>query len=238
MGTSPAPEIKVKITGEDTGVSAAIKELGLQLQQLKRTQDETGSSARRMGDAEVSAGHSMGEARGAAKLLSEEVGVKLNRHLAGVLASSSTLGPILNAAFPVAAAIGFGEVIAGFAEKFSTLIADTFIYTDAMKEAYKAEVQINNEIAKRAAHIEALGKAYELIGLKGADRQIAELQQIGKEIEKVQKTISDFDSKRGAARLGILGSGGNAIEWTDEDAAAQGNAQSKLKELTAEQYNI
>ncbi|MGB2645011.1 MAG: hypothetical protein WA530_16670, partial [Candidatus Acidiferrum sp.] len=39
------PEIKVKLTAEDTGVSAAIKELGNQLKNLKKTQDETASSS-------------------------------------------------------------------------------------------------------------------------------------------------------------------------------------------------
>jgi hypothetical protein len=238
MGSTPAPEIKVKITGEDTGVSAAIKELSLQLQQLKRTQDDAGSSAKNLGAAEAGAGRSMREAREGAKLLSEETGIHLNRGLTGVLARSSALGPILNAAFPVAAAIGFGEVIASAAEKISTMIADAFIYTDAMKESYKTEVQINSEISKRAAHIEALGKAFELIGLKGADKQVAELRQLGTEIEKVQKTIDTFDSKRGAARLGILGTGGTAISWTDDDAAKLGDAQSKKKELEQEQFNV
>jgi hypothetical protein len=39
-----APEIKVKITGEDTGVAAAIKELGNQLSGLKQKSQETGVS--------------------------------------------------------------------------------------------------------------------------------------------------------------------------------------------------
>lgn len=39
-----APEIKVKLTAEDTGVSAAIKELGNQLKNLKKTQDDTAAS--------------------------------------------------------------------------------------------------------------------------------------------------------------------------------------------------
>jgi hypothetical protein len=39
-----APEIKVKLTAEDTGVSAAIKELTGQLKNLKKQQDETASS--------------------------------------------------------------------------------------------------------------------------------------------------------------------------------------------------
>jgi hypothetical protein len=238
MGSSPAPEIKVKITGEDTGVSAAIKELGAQLQQLKRTQDETGTSARRMGEAEAGAGRSMREAREGAKLLSEETGVHLNRGLTGIIARSSTLGPLLNAAFPVAAAIGFGEVIVGAAEKFSSLIADTFIFTDAMKEAYKAQVSINTEIAKRAEHVEQLDKAYQLIGLKGTDREVVELRQKGEEIDKVQKKISDFENKRGAARLGVLGTGGSAVTFTDDDQAQLGNEQSKLKELQKEQFGL
>jgi hypothetical protein len=39
-----APEIKVKLTAEDTGVSAAIKELTSQLKNLKKQQDETATS--------------------------------------------------------------------------------------------------------------------------------------------------------------------------------------------------
>jgi hypothetical protein len=39
-----APEIKVKLTAEDAGVAAAIKELGAQLKNLKTQQDETAAS--------------------------------------------------------------------------------------------------------------------------------------------------------------------------------------------------
>jgi hypothetical protein len=42
---SDAPEIKVKLTAEDTGVAAAIKELGSQLKTLKNQQDDVASSA-------------------------------------------------------------------------------------------------------------------------------------------------------------------------------------------------
>src|SRR5258708_28425590 len=46
-----APEIKVKLTAEDTGVSAAIKELTSQLKNLKRQQDETAGSGLSLGNA-------------------------------------------------------------------------------------------------------------------------------------------------------------------------------------------
>jgi hypothetical protein len=42
---SDAPEIKVKLTAEDTGVSAAIKELGSQLKNLKKSEDEAAGGA-------------------------------------------------------------------------------------------------------------------------------------------------------------------------------------------------
>jgi hypothetical protein len=48
---SDTPEVKVKLTAEDTGVSAAIKELGAQLKNLKKQQDETASSAIHLGSA-------------------------------------------------------------------------------------------------------------------------------------------------------------------------------------------
>jgi hypothetical protein len=46
-----APEIKVKLTAEDTGVAAAIKELGAQLKSLKKQQDDVASSAGGLADA-------------------------------------------------------------------------------------------------------------------------------------------------------------------------------------------
>lgn len=46
-----APEIKVKLTAEDTGVAAAIKELGAQLKNLKKQQDETKESSLSLGSA-------------------------------------------------------------------------------------------------------------------------------------------------------------------------------------------
>jgi hypothetical protein len=46
-----APEIKVKLKAEDTGVAAAIKELGAQLKNLKAQQDSTAGSSIKLGDA-------------------------------------------------------------------------------------------------------------------------------------------------------------------------------------------
>ena len=196
MGSSPAPEIKVKLTGEDTGVSAAIKELSTQLQQLKRTQDDASTSASRLGAAERGAGSSMREAREGARLLSEETGVHLNRGLVSVISRSATLGPLISAAFPVAAAIGFGEVIASAAEKLSTLIADTFIYTDAMKSQLAAQVAANNEIAKSNEKIKELKKAYELIGLSGSARETILATRAKEDVDAAIKELERLKAKQ------------------------------------------
>jgi hypothetical protein len=239
MGTGPlAPEIKVAITGKDTGVNVAIAELRSQLTQLKATQDATAASATQMGAAEAGAGRNMLQTRESARLLGEETGIRLNRGLVSVMANSKILGPLLQTAFPVAAAIGFGEVIASFAEKFSTLIADTFIFTAEMKQLQATNVEANKEIAKSVEHTTALGKAFGLIGLKGSERSVVEIQQIGAEITKVQKQIDNFNDQRAAARMGILGTGGNAITLPADIDAKQGVAQSRLNELQQQQFNL
>lgn len=239
MGSSPAPEIKVKLTGEDTGVSAAIKELSTQLQQLKRTQDDASNSATRLGAAERGAGSSMREAREGARLLSEETGVHLSRGLVSVISRSQVLGPLISAAFPIAAAIGFGEVLVQAAEKFSTMIADTFIFTAAMKQAYASQVAVNQEIAKLAADNKKLDEEAALIGLKGTERVIVQIRQKGDEIDKIQKKITDLENQRGAARLGLpSASTGAPITFGDQDQLALGGAQQQLKNAQEQQRNL
>ena len=109
-------------------------------------QAETAAAAGAAGAEQVHA-RSMFEAQGAARLLGEEAGITLNRHLSRVLASSAMLGPVLEAAFPIAAAIGFFDVIQQGAEKLSELISDWVIYTQVMKDAYAAELVLNKQVA-------------------------------------------------------------------------------------------
>jgi cell fate (sporulation/competence/biofilm development) regulator YmcA (YheA/YmcA/DUF963 family) len=205
------PDVKVRFDAEnDTSVKSAVQQLVQELQNLKNKQTEVAGSADNMGNAERRAASSMGEARGAAKLLSEEAGIKLNRHLSNIIANSQVLGPLMEAAFPIAAAVGFAEVIADGAKKLSDLIADTFIFTDEMKNLQKANLEANKEIAKTAEHIKELKKESETIGLSGVAKDAVELRQLADEIDKVQAKISAYSNQHGAARLGILDGTGKA----------------------------
>ena len=225
-----APEIKVRLTAEDTGVSAAIKELGNQLKNLKRQEDETSQSTRRFGESAT-------EARGAAKLLAEDLDLKLNRHLAGVLANSASLGPILGAAFPAVAAIGFFEVIKSGAEKFAELISDTFIFTEDQKKLRDELVKTNSEIAKFEEKHKEYQKEIALIGLdqvsadkmkkEWADKDLAAgAQQVANKQKEwiAQTAILNALRAQGAAKPG------EAPDVAEAIAVSRGAGEKEIKE--------
>src|SRR5260370_15438148 len=217
MGNSP--EVKVLLTAEDTGVSAAMKELTTQLKTLKRQEDDTSQSTRRFGE-------STAEARGAAKLLAEDLDLKLNRHLAGVLANSSSLGPILSAAFPVAAAIGFFEVIRGGAEKFAELISDTFIFTEDQKKLRDELVKTNQEMVKFEEKHKELQKEIALVGLDQVSADKLKKEWADKDIAPAKQQVAD-KQKEWVAQTAIL----NTLR-AQSAAAAEGDAAAVAREST------
>src|SRR5260370_14497628 len=214
-----APEIKVRLTAEGTGVAAASKELGNQLKPLKRQEDETTQSTRRFGESTT-------EARGAAKLLAEDLDLKLNRHLAGVLANSASLGPILSAAFPVAAAIGFFEVIKGGAEKFAELISDTFIFTEDQKKLRDELVKTNSEIVKFEEKHKRLQKEITLVGLDQVSADKLKKEWADKDLATGAQQVAD-KQKEWVAQTAIL----NTLR-AQSAAAAEGDAAAVAREST------
>lgn len=106
MSTNP---ITVQIAGDDAQLNNI---LARALANIKAFGNEAGNSGEKMS-------RSFGEAKGAAALLGEEVGIKLDRHLRGILATSELLGPALELAFPIVAAIGFIDVAKEVFDKIS-----------------------------------------------------------------------------------------------------------------------
>jgi hypothetical protein len=232
-----APEIKVRLTAEDTGVSAAIKELSVQLKDLKRQDDETAVSADRMAGAFGRASGSMREARGSARLLSADLGVGLNRELASTLARSATLGPILSAAFPIVAAIGFYEVLKQGAEQLSTLISDTFIFTKEMKAAYAALQAGNQEILKSVQHTKTLKDEFELIGLGGIQKDTILLRRLSDQIDETKEKQRAAEGLLSRSRDSVLGPGVSKAE-IEEAGATLLKTKAQIDEYTQEQFNL
>ena len=134
----------------------------------------------------------------------------LDGDLAGAFKSlgelSKTLGINLGLAFSPAEIIAFVQVIAEVADKLSKLIADTFIYTDAMKEQDKALKTANKSLEDNAARVKALDRATQLAAAQGAVakeklRLAFTLEDLGgnpealrEKLEKATKDFSDFSA--------------------------------------------
>ena len=96
----------------------------------------------------------------------------LDGDLAGAFKSlgelSKTLGIDLGLAFSPAEIIAFVQVIAEVTDKLSKLIADTFIYTDAMKEQDSALKTANKSLEANADRVKALDRATQIAAAKGS----------------------------------------------------------------------
>jgi hypothetical protein len=150
------------------------------------------------------------------------------------LARSATLGPLLSAAFPIVAAVGFFEVIKTGAEQFSAFVSDTFIYTKEMKAAYESIVAGNKEIEKSVTHTRQLKDEFELIGVSGIAKDTILLQRLSDQIDKAKEkadAASAVLSKKQRYGVGTDAEVGRAEQ-------AQLEARTKIDEYTQEQYNI
>jgi hypothetical protein len=132
-----------------------------------------------------------------------EAAEALNHVLDGDLAASfkslgelsKTLGIDLGLAFSPAEIIAFVQIIAEVTDKLSKLIADTFIYTDAMKEEEKAQRSLNQRWVDSAARIKAIGREMQIAAEKTQAGQDAlrlkfNLEDIGGTPEEIRAKIT------------------------------------------------
>jgi hypothetical protein len=121
----------------------------------------------------------------------KEAAEALNHVLDGDLAGSfkslgelsETLGVELGLAFSPAEILVFVQVVAEVADKLSKLIADTFIYTDAMKEEDKAQRSLNQRWADSATRIKAIGREMQIA---------AEKTQAGQDALRLKFNLEDI----------------------------------------------
>jgi hypothetical protein len=119
---------------------------------------------------------SLMEAREAAMLLGEELGLRLPRAMSGVIARSDLLGPALNTAFSAIAVIGFIGLAVRGAEELSNFIAKIAIFTDAEKAVSAQLLKDNTEIFGLYKQIGAQERANALIGLSAVDAAKLKIQ--------------------------------------------------------------
>lgn len=241
-------DINANVDGAVTGIQTvnnSAKELSGELSKAGQSGLEAGNQ---ISDGMQKATRSTREASEAARLLGEETGVRIPRALSGILARSESIGPILNAAFSGIALIAFAELAVKAGEKLGQLIADTYIYTDAMKANYASMLQSNNELVKSIAHTKQLANERELAAAKNpAEREAIKLRQEEEGIGTAAQAQEKFNQTM--ARMADLrtriGKNPIDIEWaavtqreTDELnklGETIPNLKQKIAELTAEE---
>ena len=202
------PPVRVAITAEDlTGSafsSAAAKTQAFQ-------------------SATIATSGSMKEAKGAAMLLGEEIGVKMNRHLVSAMTSSTLLRGALSAAFPVVAAIGFIEIIQRIPDAIKKATDFFGGFTQASKDAMEEAVKSNEKVY---SSFKKIAQGYELLAT----------------LHKVQADAAANAPKDSAMNgpdmqstaLGFLGPPGALVGW----ALQRYNVQSQINSASAQDLKV
>jgi hypothetical protein len=228
---------RVRIQADDE-TAAAIAAATARLKTFQLAGSEAGAGLTR----------NFSEARGSAALLGEEVGVKLNRHLRSILATGSLLGPLLETAFPVVAAIAFGEVIFDAGKRLYDFATNAKEAADAVKKLVEHFKDMEKANAKSNERISELRKEFETIGVTGSGAGVIKIQQLGQEIERVQAAMRrNEDQSFGLAREWdrLTDSSGKLITSQAQAAAESkllavehGRLSTRVAELAQQQYNL
>jgi hypothetical protein len=113
---------------------------------------------------------SMYEARGEAGLLGEAFGIHLPRHVRSFVAELPGVGAALSAAFAATAVFFLIEALVKGSEKLSNWIANTFIFTQAMKDSDAAIAKANKTLLEHAAAIDKATHALDEYGMTAAQK--------------------------------------------------------------------
>jgi hypothetical protein len=134
---------------------------------------------------------SMHEAKGELALLGEETGITIPRHIRGFVAELPGVGKALEAAFSATAVLFIVQLLAEGAEKLSEWVAETFIYTEAIKEEYKAQVDLNKAIAEQVSRYEGLKEQYKTIGVEGAAKTAISIEELTEKVRGNNDAIQE-----------------------------------------------
>lgn len=219
------------IPGKMKPAEAAIDETAASWTFLGQSASTAGVKAEVAADEMVDAGErsaaSMREAKGEVGLLGEEFGIHLPRHVRGFITELPGVGEALQAAFSATAVLFLIQALVEGTEKLTNWIGATFIYTEAMKEADKATVDVNNKIADLAAQIKVADEEIKLFGKSASDTSAIHIEELNKKIHETELAFNDvtnalFRSSQGMQHL------------TEEEVKAMNDKKVLLSQTTKE----
>lgn len=145
----------------------------------------------------------MREAKGEIALLGEEIGIKIPRHVRGFLAELPGVGTALESAFAATAVLILLQVLVEGTKKLSEWVAETFIYTEALKDVEKRTTELNVKLLEQQVNLKASKEAVETFGLSArqlADRDLAKLTtSLDQNIKKFQEASAELAKLNGVS---------------------------------------
>jgi hypothetical protein len=208
--------------------SASTKLFGQSLDSTGESAEEAGSEIQ---ESMTKSTGSIGEARGAAMLLGEEIGVHLPRHAIGFISTLPGVGEALSAAFSTVAIIAVLEAVVRLTEKATEFISTMFIYTQAMKDADAAVVSLNKTLLDQEATIAKLDAAYQSMTM-------TPLQLLTKQLDDVNAAIAKQEADVRNASDQLFGYRDGTVALTAAQKAAYENIvadSGKAMEVLADQ---
>lgn len=131
---------------------------------------------------------SMKEARGEVRLIGEEIGVRLPRHVGNFLAELPGVGPALSAAFSATAVLFLAQALVEVTSKVADFASEHFVFTQAMKDSNFAIVETNKLLLEQSANYNKAKDALDKFGASGSDGVRLQLEAL-KEQLKTQQAI-------------------------------------------------
>jgi hypothetical protein len=132
---------------------------------------------------------SMAEAKGEARLLGEEFGVHLPRHVSNFIAKLPGVGEALSAAFSATAILFMAQALVQVTEKATNWIANNVIFTQAMKDSNAATVDLNKHLLANADASDKAKDALEKFGASGVDSLRLQAIALQKQIDLKKQAI-------------------------------------------------
>jgi hypothetical protein len=212
--------IRLHITADGTSAETAIREVSASADHLSGELGKVGKAGQEAGR-EISAGmekaeYSMMEARHGAMLMSEELGVKMPRAVASLVASVGPLGRVMALAFPILGAMMLIDIIAQIVEKFEGM-GKAAEEAEKKWESMGSEMQdsqnkVRDSIGKTIAEIEKLNTPGPVGQLRALRMEMDNLSHASSELGKSMQELLDKSSSLTKGEESFVDKWGSAID--------------------------
>jgi hypothetical protein len=176
--------------------TSAVEGLGSAITETGEEFDATASNIENAGetivDTNKKVASSYREARGEAMLLGEATGIHLPRHVTSFLATLGPVQGVLSAAFTATAVLFLVEALIKGTEKLTEFIDNTFIYTQAMKDADDFTKAYNAEVIKHVDTMKKLNEIYIETGMSAEQKLMRGIDLSTKSIKEQEAALDEL----------------------------------------------